>query len=120
HSKLDILYKLSRELVTENIKRIEGELRVLRQQITRINGAATRSTQLGERLLAHVQRTIKSANFRHQNANYSLAGAEVSPDDLKGAQFWTNFVSPDADSVLQWRNNNYGETLSFSRDGLIA
>lgn len=120
HSKLDILYKLSRELVTENIKRIEGELRVLRQQITRINGAATRSTQLGERLLAHVQRTIKSANFRPQNANYSLAGAEVSPDDLKGAQFWTNFVSPDADSVLQWRNNNYGQTLSFSRDSLIA
>jgi hypothetical protein len=119
HSKLDILYKLSRELVTESIKRIEGELRVLRQRITRINGAATRSTELGECLLAHVQRTIQSANFRPQNANYSLAGAEKSPGDLKGAQFWTNFVSPDGDSALQWRNN-YGETLSFSRDSLVA
>ncbi|SFU14343.1 DNA-binding protein [Pseudomonas marincola] len=119
-SKLDILYKLSRELVTENIKRIEVELRLLRQQITRINGAATRSTQLGELLLAHVQRTIKSANFRPQNANYLLAGVQVPPDDLKGAQFWTNFVSQDGDSVLQWRNNNYNQTLTFSRDSLAA
>ena len=119
HSKLDILYKLSRDLVIRNIKQIEGEIRELRQQISRINGAASRSTQLGERLLAHVQRTIQSANFRPQNANYSLAGVDKSPADLKGAQFWTNFVSPDGESALQWRNH-HGHTLSFSRDSLAA
>ncbi|WP_207239018.1 DNA-binding protein [Pseudomonas sp. GW456-L15] len=119
HSKLDILYKLSRELVTENIKRIEGELRVLRQQITRINGAATRSTQLGKSLLAHVQRTAQAVGYQAQNVKYSLAGVEMSPDDLKGAQFWTNFVSLDGDSALQWRNY-FRETLSFSRDNLVA
>lgn len=119
HSKLDILYKLSRELVTENIKRIEGELRVLRQQITRINGAATRSTQLGERLLAHLQWTAQAADYRNRNVTYSFAGTEQSPDDLKGVQFWTNFLTPDLDSPLQWRNNQ-SQTLSFSRDSLIA
>ncbi|WP_405118249.1 DNA-binding protein [Pseudomonas leptonychotis] len=119
HSKLDRLYKLSRELVTENIKQIEGELRVTRRQITRINGAAARCTQLGERLLAHVQRTVQAASFRPQNATYSLAGVDMSQDHLKGAQFWTSFVSPDGDSALQWRNN-YGHTLSFSRDSLVA
>ncbi len=120
HSKLDILYKLSRELVTENIKRIEGELRVLRQQISRINGAATRSIQLGERLLAHVQRTVEAAGFRTQNATYSLAGAAKSPRDLQGAQFWTDFVSPDEDSVLKYYDSSYGHTLSFTRDSLVA
>lgn len=120
HSKLDILYKLSRELVTENIKRIEGELRVLRQQITRINGAATRSTQLGNRLIAHVQRTAEAASFRTKNATYSLASATKSLEDLKGAQFWTNFVSPDGDSKLTYYDNYSGHTLSFTRDSLVA
>ncbi|WP_241494994.1 DNA-binding protein [Pseudomonas mediterranea] len=120
HSKLDILYKLSRELVTENIKRIEGELRVLRQQIIRINGAATRSTRLGERLLAHVQRTAEAAAFRTQNATYSFAGAVKSPKDLKGAQFWTSFVSPDENSALKYYDSYHGQTLSFTRDNLVA
>ncbi|WLH59468.1 DNA-binding protein [Pseudomonas sp. FP2294] len=120
HSKLDILYKLSRELVAENIKRIEGELRVLRQQITRINGAATRSTQLGERLLAHVRRTAEAVGFRTQNATYSLAGTAKSSNDLKGGQFWTNFVSPDGDSTLEYYDNFRGHKLSFTRDSLVA
>lgn len=120
HSNLDILYKLSRELVTENIKRVEGEIRVLRQQITRINGAATRSSQLGERLLAHVQRTAEAVGFRTQNATYSLAGTEKSPKDLKGAQFWTNFISPDEDSALKYYDNYHRQTLSFTRDSLAA
>ncbi|AVZ32962.1 DNA-binding protein [Pseudomonas aeruginosa] len=117
HSKLDTLYKVGRELVTENIKRFEGERRVLLQQIARINGAATRSARLGERLLAHVQRTAQAAGYRTQRATYLYAGESKSPNDLKGAQFWTSFVSADGDSPLQWRND-YGQTLSFSRDNL--
>lgn len=120
HSKLDILYKLSRELVRESIERIEGELRVLRQQITRINGASARSARLGQRLLAHVQRTAQAAGYQVQNSNYALAGAKISPDDLKGAQFWISFVSPDANLVLQWRNSYYGQELSFSRESIAA
>lgn len=119
HSKLDTLYKLSRELVTENIKRIEGELRALRQQLTRINGAATRSIQLGERLLGHLQRTAQAADYRTRYVTYSLAGTEKSQDDFKGAQFWTDFLAPDEGSPLQWRNNQ-GQTLLFSRDNLAA
>nr|WP_242488287.1 DNA-binding protein [Pseudomonas sp. TH34] len=120
HSKLDMLYKLSRELVTENIKRIEGELRVLRQKITRINWAATRSNQLGERLLAHVQRTAEASGFRTQNATFSLAGATKSSKDLKGAQFWTTLVSPDENLVLEYYDHYQGRTLSFTRDSLVG
>lgn len=122
HSKLDILYKLSRELVTENIKRIESELLVHRQQISRVNGVATRSAQLGKRLLAHVQRTVQAVGYEAQNVKYFLAKAEISPNDLLGVQFWKDFVSADGDPILQWRNNNYygQQTLSFSRGSLVA
>lgn len=118
-SKLDILYTVSRELVAENIERIERERRALRQRIERINGADTRSALLGERLLAHVERIAQAVGYRTQSSMYSLAGATKSPNDLKEAAFWTSFVSTDG-LVLQWRNHNYGQTISFTRDSLVA
>ena len=118
-SNLDTLYKLSRELVAENIKRIEGERRVLRQRLARINGAATRSAQLGDRLLAHVQRVVAAAGYQRQHATYSFERQDKSVDDLKSVQFWTSFVAADGDPVLQWRNN-YGHTLSFTRSHLAT
>lgn len=120
HSKLDILYKLSRELVTENIRRIEGEIRALRQQISRINGAATRSAQLGERLLAHVQRTIAAVDFRTHSPVYSLEGVAKSPKELMEAEFWATFVSPGQDSALIYYDSYFNNKLSFTRDSLAA
>ena len=121
NSKLDVLYEISRKLVTANIKKLEDELRELRQQLTRIDGAARRSTQLGERLFAHVQRTAQAARFQTHNGTYIFAGAPKSLDDLKKASFWTDFVALDGSSELQWRNNqNQNQTLSFTRDSLAA
>jgi len=118
-SKLDILYTISRELVTENIKKIESELRGRRQRLARIDGAVRRSAQLGERLIAHVQRTLQAVGHYNQSSTYSLVGTKRSLDDLKGAQFWTDLVSTDGDVALQWQNQ-YGQKLSFSRDDLAA
>ncbi|WP_312245145.1 YobI family P-loop NTPase [Stutzerimonas nitrititolerans] len=122
-SKLDILYKVSRELVTESIKRIEGERRVLRQRLARIDGAATRSAQLGERLIAHVLRTAEAAGYRLQNAKFAFDRGALSSDDLKGTSFWTDFAAAEADdAVLKWSNTvRYNEvSLSFSRESLVA
>lgn len=118
-SNLDTLYNLSRELVAENIKRMEGERRVLRQRLARINGAATRSAQLGDRLLAHVQRVVAAAGYQGQYATCVFERQGESVDDLKSVQFWTSFVAADGDPVLQWRNN-YGDTLSFTRSHLAT
>lgn len=120
HSNLDVLYKLSRELVTENIKRIEGDVRLLRQQATRINEAVTRSAQLGERLLEYVRLTAEVAGFRTQSATYSIGGVAKSPSDFTKAQFWTSFVSPDEDSPLKYYDNYQGHTLTFTRDNLVT
>src|SRR3546814_613453 len=122
-SKLDTLYKVSRELVAENIKQIEGERRVLRQRLARIGGSATRSAQLGERLVAHVQRTAEAAGYRQQNATFAFNRVARSADDLKGASFWADFVAAEVDdAVLQWSNTvNYSRvSLSFSRKNLAA
>lgn len=118
-SNLDTLYKLSRELVAENIKRIEGERRTLRQRLARINGAATRSAQLGDRLLAHIDRIVVATGYQRQNATYVFELQGKSVDDLKSVQFWTSFVAADGDPALQWRNN-YGQTLSLTRSHLAA
>lgn len=118
-SNLDTLYKFSRDLVTENIKRIEAERRVLRQRLARVNGAATRSAQLGDRLLAHVQRVVVAAGYRRQNATYVFEHQGKSVDDLKSVQFWTSFVSADGEPALQW-SNHYGHTLSFTRSHLAT
>ncbi|WP_423464288.1 DNA-binding protein [Promicromonospora sp. MS192] len=118
-SKLDVLYQHGRDLVAENIKRIEGERRVLRYRLARINGSATRSESLGERLLAHVQRTVQAAGYQQQVANYSIARTAKSLADLKTPQFWAELASSSENTVLQWRNN-YGQTLSFTRESLAA
>jgi hypothetical protein len=118
-SKLDVLYEISRKLVTANIRKLEDELRELRQRLARINGAITRSAQLGERLLAHVQRTVQAARFIPQNGTLIFAGVPKSQDELKGAKFWSEFVALDSGSELHWRNS-HGQNLFFTRDSLTA
>lgn len=120
-SNLDVLYNVSRELVARNIEKLEGELRKPRRQLVRIDGAATRSTLLGERLLEYVQRIADAAQFQTNNGTYSFAGVQKSLNDLKEAQFWRDFVAPGGGSQLQWRNNyNSSQNLTFTRASLVA
>lgn len=118
-SKLDVLYEVSRKLVTANIMKLEGDVRELRQRLTRIDGAATRSAGLGDRLLKHVERTLQSVGWV-QNGTYTLAGVTHSPSTIKGAKFWTDFVTLEGNPVLQWSNTYGNRTLSFTRDNLAA
>ncbi|UQY33687.1 DNA-binding protein [Pseudomonas fulva] len=122
-SRLDILYTVSRKLVTENIKRIERERRELRQRLARIDGAATRSEQLGDRLIAHVQRTAEAADFPWQNVTFTFNRVDWSTDGLKEMSFWTDFVcAKPGDAVLKWINRvNYNSSsLTFTRESISA
>lgn len=118
-SDLDDLYKVSRELVATNIKKLEGEIRALHERLSRINGAATRSTELGERLQALVQRTAKSAGMQYQNMTYLLGGVEHYQQEIKESQFWANLASSTANPVLNCRNN-MRQQLMFFREDLVA
>ncbi|AFT69490.1 hypothetical protein B5T_01207 [Alloalcanivorax dieselolei B5] len=119
-SNLDRLYKISRELVTENIKRIEAERRSLRQRLARIDGAATRSAQLGDRLIAYVQRTAKAVPDISQDGNFVFKGVHRSTPDVKAAAFWNDFVAEDGDAELHWQTQRAHRpfSLSFSRKNL--
>lgn len=121
-SNLDNLYRVSRDFVTENIKKIENECRELRQRLTRINGVATRSSHLGDLLFAHIERTARSASAlgtRQRNGITCSADRTLkSDDDLKGVEFWTAFVSADGDPELHQRMSNGGH-LNFSRSNLV-
>lgn len=119
-SNLDRLYQISRELVAENIKRIEAELRSLRQRLARIDGAATRSAQLGDRLIAYVQRTAKAVPDISQDGNFVFKGLRRSTHDVKAAAFWNDFVAEDGDDELHWQTQRAHRpfSLSFSRKNL--
>lgn len=116
-SKLDVLYKISRELVASNIKKLEDERNTIRRKLQHINGVALECEQLGERLLAHVKRTAKAVNFQLQSATYIFNGQGFSEDDLKGESFWQDLALADGDTVLQVRNR-YNYTMDFTRDNL--
>lgn len=122
-STLDALYKVSRELVTENIKRIEGQRRELRKRLTYKNGAKARSSRLGDLLVAHVERTAGSAaalgNRRRNGLTLSVDGASRSDTDLRSAEFWAAFVAAHGDPELRQQMST-GHTLVFSRSSLVG
>tara|TARA_R110002051_G_scaffold144694_2_gene217561 strand:+ start:37100 stop:39856 length:2757 start_codon:yes stop_codon:yes gene_type:complete len=120
-SNLDTLYEISRELVTENIKKLERERRDLRQRLARKNGAEARSARLGDLLLAHVERTVDSASefARRRNGSCTIDGLPKSDADLKSGEFWTAFVSAEGDPELRQQMTS-GYALTFSRSSLAA
>ncbi|MCI1963768.1 MAG: hypothetical protein LKJ18_06415 [Ancrocorticia sp.] len=54
-SNLDTLCKLSRALVIEKIKQIEGDRRAPRQTIAGKSGAGSCSSRLGKSLIVHLE-----------------------------------------------------------------
>lgn len=122
-SNLDTLYKLSRELVAENIKRIEGERRTLRQRLARKSGAESRSSHLGDLLAAHIGRTAASAaslgSRRRNGLTSSVDGSPKSDADLRSVEFWAAFVAADGDPELRQQMSS-GHALTFSRSSLVG
>ncbi|MGW9827573.1 antiviral immunity YobI-like NTPase [Brevibacterium pityocampae] len=122
-SNLDTLYKLSRELVAENIKRIERERRGLSQRLARKNSAEARSDRLGASLIAHLERTATSAAVlgtrRRNGVSSSVDGAAKSDADLRTVDFWASFVAADGDPELRQQMSS-GHVLTFSRSSLVG
>lgn len=119
-SNLDSLYILSREMVTQNIKRLESECSDIRRRLMRINGASTRSVLFGEKLISHIQRTVEAVGYAWQNNKFHFLNFSSVPESaLKDEGFWKSFVTagPDNGAVLQW-TNNYGQSLSFSHKNI--
>lgn len=120
-STLDTLYKTSRDLVTDNIKRLERERRVLRQKLARKNSSESRSARLGDLLIAHLERTATAAaalGTRRQNGVTSSVNRVAKSDaELRTVEFWSAFVAADGDPELRQPMSS-GHALRFSRSSL--
>jgi hypothetical protein len=98
-SNLDQLYEAGREIVAANIKRIEGEKRGVRNRLARLDSVAARSEQLGDQLLAYIDRVAEHSSFSGHR-KFSFGGDATTEAELRGAAFWRAFLEPEEDQIL--------------------
>lgn len=114
-SKLDRLYEASRSLVTENVARIERDIRIAKHQLTRAGNEGNRAQRLGDKLFVQLDIIIRSANLRRYSEQYQYAGAVRTADYFRTSAFWKDFVEGDGASPVIWQNTYHGHTVSITR-----
>jgi len=123
-SRIDALYKSTRSLVAENIRKIEHDSLVIQRRQETYNSLTVRSDELGEQLIAYGKRASRSCNFDESNANYVFSGRTLSREELRKPTFWSEFLqASDATSIELVRPNNYYshgqiDRLTFLRSDL--
>lgn len=95
-SKLDLLYEASRNLVTENVARLDAEARDVRRRIALLDSVESRSARLGNALATYVERSAQQVRvLRRGIHSISLGGRQLTVQDLGTADFWARFVSDE-------------------------
>ncbi|MDR0989929.1 MAG: DNA-binding protein [Propionibacteriaceae bacterium] len=122
-SKLDDLYRISRELVAANLKKLERECSDRYYQLERMKVMEKRSARLGDLLLAHIERTAISASpLGKRVANkisLSYDSSPISDAHLCSVDFWKSFTSADGNPVITQQMTT-GHGLEFSRSSLSS
>ncbi|GAA2462176.1 P-loop NTPase fold protein [Agromyces soli] len=120
-SKLDKLYKVSRTLVSENIRRLERELRSARLEISRRTVAKQRASRLGKLLVARIDLLVRSSNnVRAQNGQYLLNGRGADATEFESIEFWRELAESE-DRTVGWNNPYYGGgSFTLSRSDIAA
>lgn len=106
-SKLDKLYEVSRTLVSENIRRVERELRVARMEISRRTLAKQRASRLGKLLVSRIDLMVRTGSYQKPNAFYYIDGQRVEPAAFESVEFWRKLASSEGDPTLGWQNPHY-------------
>jgi len=126
-SDIDKLYQAERDLVSVNINRLHKEIRQTRNKLTNIERITTESESLGNKLVKHIERTIRSSkNILNVAPNSGLTAGtcwlnrqQLGKEDLRTSQFWEEFTGATDDPVLIWKlNNNQRLSLEFTRSTL--
>lgn len=120
-SNLDKLYDISRALVSENIRRVEGELRGVRIGISRRDKAQQRASRLGKLLVARIDLIVRAGQHQRSNGNYLIQGKSVEPDEFESVEFWRNLASIEGNPTAGWRSPFYGNShIELRRDDISA
>lgn len=95
-SQLDALYKASRDLVTENLARLDAEGRDLRRRIALPDSVESRSARLGTALAKYVERSAQQVRVGRRGRHFiSLGGQQLTVQDLNTVDFWERFVADE-------------------------
>lgn len=120
-SKLDNLYELSRTLVSENIRRVERELRVARMEISRRTSAKQRASRLGKLLVSRIDLMVRTGNFENSNGHYLFEGQNVEPVNFESVEFWRKLASGEGNPTAGWRNPYYsGNRIELKKSDISA
>lgn len=116
-SKLDELYEISRTLVSENVRRVERELRSARMEISRRTLAKQRASRLGKLLVSRIDLMVRAGSYQKLNAYYLINGQRAEAGNFESVEFWRKLASYENDPTAGWRNprfNNHHIELSRS------
>lgn len=120
-SKLDKLYEISRTLVSENIRRVERELRVARAAISRRMLASRRASRLGKLLVSRIDLMMRAGSYQRSNGYYVFDGQAVEPVEFESVEFWRKLASDDGDPTAGWYNPHYSrQNIELSRSDISA
>lgn len=106
-SKLDKLYGISRTLVSENIRRVERELRSVRLEISRRSASKQRASRLGKLLVSRIDLMVRTGSYQKPNAFYLIDGKQAESADFESVELWRKLASGDGDPTLGWQNPHY-------------
>lgn len=112
-SKIDQIYRKSRRMVADNIKNIEKDIRNIRLNLNSLDSISNKSSELGDKLIEHINRTIHAVRFQEQNGQFNFGGNQIDKSYLRSSDFWVSFVEAPKNPELLWSRGN--QSLRFSR-----
>ncbi|PJJ71341.1 hypothetical protein CLV46_0885 [Diaminobutyricimonas aerilata] len=120
-SKLDKLYEISRTLVSQNIRRVERELRSARMEISRRTAAKQRASRLGKLLVSRIDLMLRAGSYQRPNGYYVLEGQAVEPVQFESLEFWRKLASDEGNPTAGWYNPHYSrQRIELSRSDISA
>lgn len=116
-SKLDNVYRASRDLVDYEISQALNKIDEIKIQIGQIDEVGSRSESLGWKLTTHVERVMEAAGYQCaiDDGVFEFAGREV--EDVNDKEFWALVTQASPEDVLTWRRSYY-DYLNFSKANL--
>lgn len=122
-SSLDKLYKKQRKMVRKNTESIQGEIRVLRDDLRSIRPGVDKSVEAGKALLLYIKRATGEAGYTWRTPEFIIGGISYQENDLITREFWETVISTD-DGALAWTNRTSihytGDVMTFGRNSIEA
>ena len=116
-SKLDELYRVSRNLVGYNIRKLEDERRDMAKRLARQDVLHEHALQLGEKLSEYVHGVadVAQVGYESYEGKFAINGEVV--DDIRSVDFWRQVANLNNDDQITWKRGN-SSSLRFARRNL--